>query len=342
MESWMREAQGKAAGGVVQELGGKIDEVLGPLVPAGARCALLDFPNYSNVGDSALWLGETQWLRRRQVEIVYASDIYTFSAEVMAPRLRDGIILLSGGGNLGDFWVDHQRFRERVIESCPRNRIVQLPQSIHFIDDSHVVEAARVFGLHPDFTLLLRDHASLALAKERFNCRSLLCPDTAFALGALTRAAAPDVNILWLARTDEEARPNTLSPAAADVRVVDWVEEPVTPLAAKSSELWDAMFKSGGNAAIVDALMAVYEPLARQRLARGSAMLARGRVVVTDRLHGCILSLLLGIPHVLLDNVYGKLRGFREAFLRDCALTHVADTPAEALPMARALVNAST
>ncbi|WP_276524270.1 polysaccharide pyruvyl transferase family protein, partial [Enterobacter hormaechei] len=46
---------------------------------------------------------------------------------------------------------------------------------------------------------------------------------------------------------------------------------------------------------------------ARRRVERGLRLLSRGERIVTDRLHGHILSLLLGIPHVVLDNDYGKL-----------------------------------
>jgi len=38
------------------------------------------------------------------------------------------------------------------------------------------------------------------------------------------------------------------------------------------------------------------------RLRRGCDVLSQGRVVIADRLHGHILSLLLGLPHVLMNN----------------------------------------
>jgi pyruvyl transferase EpsO len=43
-------------------------------------------------------------------------------------------------------------------------------------------------------------------------------------------------------------------------------------------------------------------------------LLAAGRRVVTDRLHGHILCLLVGIPHCLYDNSYGKNREFYRAW----------------------------
>ena len=91
---------------IVAHLSKKVDEVLRPLLPPGTPCALLDFPNHSNVGDSAIWLGERAWLRRHGLDVVYACDVNTYSREQLAARIGQGVLLLHGGGNLGDLWVD--------------------------------------------------------------------------------------------------------------------------------------------------------------------------------------------------------------------------------------------
>ena len=76
--------------------------------------------------------------------------------------------------------------------------------------------------------------------------------------------------------------------------------------------------------------------LAEWRLQRGLAMLATGELVVTDRLHAHILSLLLDIPHVLLDNSYGKVAGFADQWTRDYSGLMHATTRAEAFDTALA------
>ena len=84
---------------------------------------------------------------------------------------------------------------------------------------------------------------------------------------------------------------------------------------------------------------ATYAPVARRRLGRGSRLLSRGRVVVSDRLHGHILCLLLGIPHMVLDNSYGKVRGQFEAWTHASPLATWCDSEAEALERAVALAS---
>lgn len=60
--------------------------------------------------------------------------------------------------------------------------------------------------------------------------------------------------------------------------------------------------------------------------------------MVTDRLHGHILSILLGLPHVVLGDRHGKVRRFREAWTRDYDLARWRETPQEALELATSLV----
>ena len=70
---------------------------------------------------------------------------------------------------------------------------------------------------------------------------------------------------------------------------------------------------------------------AEQHVARGRALLSQGRVVLTDRLHGHILCVLLDIPHVLLDNSHGKVSNFHVRWTRDCRGVVFASDASEAL-----------
>ncbi|KAK7091508.1 hypothetical protein V1264_009178 [Littorina saxatilis] len=62
----------------------------------------------------------------------------------------------------------------------------------------------------------------------------------------------------------------------------------------------------------------------------GLAILQQGRVLVTDRLHGHILSVLLDIPHVLLDNCHQKLSSFHNTWTRGLKNCRLADNAEDA------------
>ena len=314
-----------------------IEEVLTPLVPVDRPVALLDFPRVPNVGDSVIWLGARAFLARRGIRPCYTCSHRSYSAAALASRIGDGTILLSGGGNFGDLYPPHQQLREAVVERFPRNRVVQLPQTIHFESCEPLERARRVFDRHPDLTLLVRDAPSLALARERFQARSSLCPDMAFALRPQPRPVAPSHPVVWLARTDKEA------PAAAHldpppgVLRVDWLHDDDTAMLRLNRRLGRVLRRMPGlRGPLQGPLSLTYGPLARERMRRGSRTLSAGRVVVTNRLHAHILCLLLGIPHIVLDNSYGKVRAVFEAWTHASPLVEWGVNEADALSRALA------
>jgi pyruvyl transferase EpsO len=332
----MSESAAESPADLVSRLRRRIGDALGPLLALDEPIALLDFPSFPNVGDSCLWLGTIQYLRSLGVRLRYTADSRTYAREHLASLIGGGTILISGGGNLGDLWPVHQPFREAVIAAFPRNRIIQLPQSISFRDPAALARAREVFDRHPDLVLLVRDESSLALARNEFRSPSILCPDMSLALGVLERPAPAVRPIVWLARSDAESAHAPPSTGLGDaVEVVDWRRDrPSLPVAL--NRIARALpFHRRFMRPLRRPLSRLYEPLARQRLARGCRTLAAGRIVITDRLHGHLLCLLLGIPHLLLDNTYGKNRSFYETWTNRCTIARWCDDPAQALATAR-------
>jgi exopolysaccharide biosynthesis predicted pyruvyltransferase EpsI len=325
---------------LVASLGRRIDDTVRPLLQGYHTCALLDFPNHPNVGDSAIWIGEEVVLRSSGLKVIYRCDAAGYSAAHLAARLERGPILLSGGGNLGDLWPLHQDLRERVIQDFPHHKIIQLAQSIHFRDPRNLARARAVFNAHPDLTLLVRDRNSLEIARNEFRATSLLCPDMSLALGSLDRPISPVVKIVWLARGDIEVKHASLPPSGEHVERFDWVTD-MPDIACSLDGLlrWPLVRYPRWVPWLRLAVTSNFRRLAKGRLARGLRLLARGRVVVTDRLHGCILSLLMGIPHVAMDNSYGKLRAFHATWTEGGTLTHWAESPEDALRQALLLAN---
>lgn len=312
---------------------------LGRFVPAGARCALLEFPDYANVGDSAIWLGTRAWLRQSGARVVYAAEMSTYDRAEMAAGLGDGVVLLQGGGNFGDLWPRHQRFRERVIADFPDNRIIQLPQTICFAKQDALLRARGVLDAHPNLVLLARDERSLEVARNEFKSAAVLCPDMAFALDPVRRGRQPTVRVVWLARGDRESLDGVQGTAVGHgVRRTDWLEE--RPTASSQVARWCLRMLERTPRALRPGCrlnLWAQETLAAGRLRRGRRILSCGSVVITDRLHGHIMCLLLGIPHVLMDTRYGKIRAFYQTWTSASDITHWAESSEEALALAQHL-----
>lgn len=315
----------------IAELGRRVRYEVAAVVPRGARVALLDFPEYGNVGDSIIWLGQLAALRAAGASVGYAAGVSTYDAQDLRRSVspESGVVLLSGGGNLGDLWPIHGELRNKVLAELTDFRVVQLPQSIHFSDDRNLETARSLMRRHPSFTLLLRDNASRAIAEKRLEHPAVLCPDVAFALGPMARAGAPDLPIVLLSRDDKEG-PGGGEPADAPARV-DWVDEPAQSLVDRLAERW----RRAGGAISQAARIRLFRYRAEQRVRHGARLLSRGQVVVTNRLHGMVLSLLMGIPHFVSDTRQGKIGAFHATWLASSMPGVMCESERDALRRAR-------
>jgi exopolysaccharide biosynthesis predicted pyruvyltransferase EpsI len=312
----------------------KISDQIQPLLD-DEPFALIDFPDHSNVGDSAIWLGETAFFSESKRTPAYCSSLKSHSSTDMKTAIGDGTIFLHGGGNFGTIWKSHQDFRIDMLTRFPRQRIVQFPQSIHFESFEMVEETAKAIERHGNFILLVRDKRSLDFARCHFECDAFLCPDMAFYLGPLERKS-PIHDFFYLLRTDfERSVMGRAQHPGRSLEINDWLKE--DRMAIRMSAAVSRLMDLGMNPD--NARLMKYERLARTRLQRGIDMLSSGRVVVTDRLHGHIMSTLLGIPHVALDNSYGKLQNFILAWTKDTEFLRTADTLDEAYQLAEALLS---
>ncbi len=319
-----------------------IHGVLGSLIPKGASVVLFDFPNHSNVGDSAIWLGEEYYLKKiLQTKVIAVDDLGLLGGPL--PKLPvSTVILLHGGGNFGDLYPRHQALRERVIKHYQYHRIIQLPQSIHFQDQSQKILCQQVLNGHDDFHLLVRDHDSLAQAEQLHDGFNYLCPDMALCLGNLPRDVPATQAIIGLLRTDKEKiiDKNVTEQTMDNFLSVDWISEPYSQFKRFTAYV-DRLHKKHPNRLNLLSYLKrpLYHRLAKERLTRGCNLLSSGKVIITDRLHAHILCCLMGIPHVVLDNSYRKIENFRDAWETGGDMCLSASSLDEALVKAEELLN---
>ena len=324
----------------LRERAADIRQCLSPLCKDVHDYALLDWPVHSNVGDSAIWLGELAFF----MPVLGRSPAYVTASNERAERLDhycpEGPVFLCGGGNFGDIWPDMHENRLHLLQTAPHRRIIQLPQSIHFSSDAELQRTRRIIAGHPDFILLVRDTASFDLARRHFDCDVRLCPDMALMLGPLPRPALPVHDVFCLMRMDKERafEGNLAVPGPVD----DWILDEPPPETTTEKIVRRLYWKSLSPRApglmksvMMQRHIAVLNRYAQQHMDRGLAMLSQGRSVVTDRLHGHLLCVLLGIPHVVLDNSYGKIANFQQTWPADgltCQVSapeHVAEALAQ-------------
>ncbi|XP_046582396.1 uncharacterized protein LOC124289780 [Haliotis rubra] len=283
---------------------------------------LLDIAAFENKGDPAITAGEVYLLRRLGIQLLYYCNFYActnknldFAKNQTSGHSRnDIVVLIHGGGNLVGY-SQNDKLRERIFQRFSNFKMVLFPQSIFLKKHSekHLEFCKKLYTNQGNFTMILRDRQSLVYAKTYFKGKPtlMMAPDMAFQIGAVPRFISPSFDILWLKRSDDETPGYKLPklPPGITVHCSDW---------------WSWKTPKGNTTMETAFLMAN----------NGLIFLQRGRVVITDRLHGHILSTLLDIPHVLIDNSYRKLSSYHNTWTRGLANTVIADNASHALDLA--------
>lgn len=290
-----------------------VDALSNELAP-GQEWSVLDFPDHSNIGDSAIWVG--QYAALRGVAGRKASYVASCGNDDLAAgewSAVPGQIFLHGGGNFGDLYPMHQNYRLNVLRALPGRRIVQLAQSIHFSDRAGVKETADAIKAHGNFCFFARDRKTYDFASEAFECEVKMVPDGAFGLGPLKRTVKPTIGTLEFRREDIEAVGGPISGS------VDW---PVEGMDDARRIQWPGAVHHilRGNFSKSSRRREGFNAVAEWRVARGLNLLSSAERIVCDRLHVHILSTLLGIPHQFSDNSTGKISAYYETWTHDCPI----------------------
>ena len=305
----------------------------------GSPYALLDYPDYTNVGDCAIFLGQLRLLDQIRIGLPDYISTFNCSWTLLDKMVPAGPILLQGGGNFGDLWPRHQEFRLEVLARYPGRRTIQLPQSIHFSVPEFRDATARAISAHSNFHLMVRDQKSFEYSQKHFDCEVELVPDAAHALEPVVRE--PGSGILTLARADKERKVHDLRASMQEYgRVADWPDDRHARRRVHLGLIntFKAQLAST-RAAAMKARLDAYHDRADERLSAGLAMLTNARVIVSDRLHAHILSEVCGRRHYVLDNSYGKVSSYIDTWgaselttvvhslsqLRECLNEHKSD-----------------
>ncbi|XP_060579717.1 uncharacterized protein LOC132736577 [Ruditapes philippinarum] len=285
---------------------------------------LFDYSPSENKGDSAISVGEILLLRKLKIEIVFAcrnfaAADYQFERAYNISKTytsKDLVILFHGGGNVIG-WHEADVARGKHIARFMQFNIVMFLQSILMMGGDFLIEfCQKIYASHPRLTFLWRDKVSFRLGKKLFpKVRSLFSPDIAYQIGFVPRFMHPTFDILWIKRTDKESpHYNTpLAPEGYRMHVCDWL-----------------MWKTPRGDSPMENIFFM--------TTNGMMFLQRGRVVITDRLHSHILSTLLNIPHVYIDNKQRKISNYHTTWTAGLDNVVLANSTIDAVEKAKELL----
>lgn len=265
------------------------------------RCFFMDAASYGNLGDQAIALAIEMFLRdclgEENVLVISEKDVLKYLNSLKRQINSSDLIVLSGGGNMGDMYPRYEAIRRVVVQAFPRNRIVIFPQTLDYREDAYgqreLRRSAHVYSKHEKLYICAREHESYKLMRNMYP-NVILIPDIVFYLyGKLEFADKnPKQGVGICFRHDRES-----------VLTASQEEELIKLCTQESSadeHLTTMSEKSSAFMTYEDRKMAVSEKLEE---------FAQYKLVITDRLHGMIFSILAGTPCLAFDNSNHKISG---------------------------------
>ena len=256
--------------------------------------ALTPPPKLKNIGDHAQAVAIRIWLENSfpSVEVI---ELDKEQSRYYLPALKrllnpQDIVFLHSGGNLGDRGIWSEKIRRLLIKNLPQNKIISLPQTIFFSETQNgkiQKEITRnIYKSHPNLVVIGRDPYSGDLAQDLFPKAQTFCmPD--FVLSLPPRSPDNKNNapkILLCLRLDNESalsddqRQTMASLLPYDCTYYDTTLDSPIPLDQRE-EILDQTLK----------------------------LFLEHDVVITDRYHGLIFTVLCQKPCIVLRTVDHKL-----------------------------------
>ncbi|MBQ3395162.1 MAG: polysaccharide pyruvyl transferase family protein, partial [Synergistaceae bacterium] len=260
-------------------------------------------PDYGNLGDHAIAMAEMRVLHEMFPEhkiIEIDCGTYNRYEEDLKRSISDkSTILITGGGFLGDLWMNMENIVRSVISNYPENKIVILPQSLYFRNKSGIEyeNSCRIYRSHKNLKIILRERFSLEEAHKILSeDKTFLLPDMALYLEESLPLHESGKHVLFCMRTDKE---RILSDDTQNM-------------------LHDFFTKRGWYVSETSNITENFST--EMRTSRVTSKLREfhdSDLVITDRLHGMILSVLAGTPCIAFNNLSRKVEGVYSVWLKD-------------------------
>lgn len=257
------------------------------------KAVMLNSPLHGNLGDQAIFLAEAEYCRSLGISLLdypWPTRAISLYAK-MTPKKC--LVLIHGGGNLGQIWPDQERKTRSILRHFRKHRVIIFPQTAYWDLDTEegrefFETSKQSYSIHQNLTVFLRENISFEIMKRNMpEVKSILVPDMAMMLhydfelerkGALV-CLRNDVEKLL---SDEEEQMIISSLNDKKLRIT------------RSDLCCERIVFPEDRKVVVD---------------RKLKQFASSELVITDRLHGMIFAYITKTPCIVIESMSHKIRG---------------------------------
>jgi exopolysaccharide biosynthesis predicted pyruvyltransferase EpsI len=295
------------------------------------RLILFELPCFDNLGDHAIAYAGKQFLEdyikrntHMQLFIIDGWDTIDAINQLKKEIAPEDIIFCQGGGNIGNLYPFAETFRNKILMAFPTHRIIIFPQTIYFTGDEEGQQAKiKNIGIYSKckrITICARDNSSYNMMKDYYG-EGVDVIEMNDIVSYLDKSLCTSTNrdkILLCLRSDKES-----ALTKEDKKLLQLYCEGLTDKLLVTDTVTGIDISRDEREKVLDEKWKIF----------GSS-----RLVVTDRLHGMIFSLITKTPCVVLGNNHHKVKSTYETF-KECEYLYYADSVSDAKRIINEVLN---
>lgn len=260
-------------------------------------------PTYGNVGDQAIAMASLLFLKKEfsEYKIINVSerDTLLHIKTLEAICSKDDIIVLQGGGNMGDLYIRVERLRRFCIKHFMDNLIISMPTTMTYTStkkgQKELLKSEKVYNKHTKLILLAREkytydafctHYTNSIVKK-------LVPDIVFYLKN---------NIQMIDKT----RQGVMICLRREQESILSDDDRNTIISSLTSSFLDYCFID------TEVKRKILPELREQEVLSMLNQFSGVRAIVTDRMHAMVFSYLTNTPCVVIKSLDRKIEGCYE------------------------------
>jgi len=267
---------------------------------ADVRFVLLGSPLHGNLGDQAIVISIIKYLQDK-FPLTPIIEIPSYYFNIFTKDFRKyinykDIILIPGGGFLGTVWLNEEKFVRNVIKIFNKNKIIIFPQSVIYENNEkgnkELINSKNIYSEHKNLTIIAREKISYNFLKSNFNNNILLTPDIVLYMYNkyyTHNTHSRTNNVVFCFRKDKEK-------LISDDKI-KYIEKVIS--------------KNNLNIIHTDTVVNhnIFPNTREQEVLKILDLFSNSKLVITDRLHGMIFSIITHTPCIVLNNNNHKIIG---------------------------------
>ncbi|MFQ6836286.1 MAG: polysaccharide pyruvyl transferase family protein [Thomasclavelia spiroformis] len=265
------------------------------------RVFIIGESDNGNIGDLAITRAHYQMIKKNVnentqiIRILYSNFWEYFNFLKKNIRSCD-LITIPGGGNIGDVYIEAESIRQIIINEFKNNEIIIFPSTIFFSDKSSTNElykrSLKIYNSHRNLTIYAREKYSFDILRSLYsNAKIHLVPDIVFKYKFNNKEIKRENKVLLCLRNDTEKK-ITSEETQALLKTCD-----------------QKFLKTIHTDTFIENVYAVEDSYRDLIINKKLKEFSTAKLIITDRLHGMVLSYITKTPCIVFANYNYKIKG---------------------------------